>query len=168
MLTIRYGDLNDLAQVGKIEIAAATLFPENRIPQPHESLPEKVLIEAIKNQLLFCVEKVCVEKEDELVGFASCHIYRKNLHLDEISVHSDHGKQGIGTKLLEKVLEEKQKRQLKACTLTTFEDIPWNAPFYQKHGFEILEEKNVPRHVAAMLREERSLGLKKRVAMLFR
>ena len=54
-----------------------------------------------------------------------------------------------------------------ALTLTTFSDVPWNAPYYQRLGFAIVE----PSHqgfelAAAVARETRSIpGRAPRVAM---
>jgi ribosomal protein S18 acetylase RimI-like enzyme len=150
----------DLEKLGAIEIEAAKLFPPERIPHPHHSLPLEVLQTAQKQALLFVAEK-----ENRLAGFASCHRYQNNLHLDEISVLPEFGRQGIGKQLLEKVIEAGKEHQCEACTLTTFEDIPWNAPFYLEFGFEILDSKNIPHTVELMLWEEKSLGLVHRVAM---
>ncbi len=161
MSCIRLADFDDLALLATIESKAAQLYPAERIPQPKETLPEKVLLDALKEGLLFCADY-----QNELAGFASCHLYGKYLHLDEISVHPDFGRQGLGSALVKRVLEETSNRKLKGCTLTTFADLSWNAPFYEKLGFRVMEKENIPRHVAAMLRDEKSIGLKNRVAML--
>lgn len=162
MPLIRFASLKDIDLLAHIEVSAASRYPPARIPQPHDSLPEAMLLEALKNKLLFCAEA-----NQQVVGFAACHRYKHNLHLDEISVLPEYGQQGIGTQLVNQVLETAISNGLKACTLTTFADLPWNAPFYQKLGFQIIEGKDIPRHVAAMLREEKSIGLSQRVAMLF-
>lgn len=162
MISIRPAILDDLRYLAAIEQAAAILYPKERVPQPKETLPENMLIDALKEQLLFCGEF-----NNALAGFACCHLYRNFLHLDEISVHPDFGKQGLGTALVKYILEECKKRKLKACTLTTFADLNWNAPFYKKLGFNEMEKQEIPRHVAAILREERSTGLKQRTAMIF-
>lgn len=163
MLSIRLASFDDLTLLPPIEKQAATLYPIGRIPHPKETLPEKVLLDALKEELLFCAED-----HGKLAGFASCHLYGNYLHLDEISVHPDSGRKGLGRALVERVIKETQKRKLKGCTLTTFEDLSWNAPFYKKSGFCIMEKENIPRHVAAMLRDEKSIGLKNRVAMIYK
>ncbi len=151
-----------LAELADIELAAAELFPEGHIPEDQKghSFPLKELRKAFDQELLFCANA-----NSHTVGFASCHQYKHYLHLDEISVDPQYGRQGIGRALVEKVIEASKLKQLKGITLCTFSDIPWNAPFYQSMGFEILEEQDTPRHVQAMLREEKSIGLNNRVAM---
>jgi hypothetical protein len=50
--------------------------------------------------------------------------------------------------------------------LTTFRHLPWNAPFYQKVGFRILEKANLDEQLAEILEEEaKGLDITKRVAM---
>ncbi|MEM8769986.1 MAG: GNAT family N-acetyltransferase, partial [Pseudomonadota bacterium] len=61
--------------------------------------------------------------------------------------------------------EEAAARGLEAVTLTTFADIPWNAPFYAAMGFEVLREQGLTPFLAGALEEERALGLTERVAM---
>jgi len=166
MYKIRLGTLDDLVALSDIEISAASLFPPGKIPSPHESLPYDVMKEAVRQQLLFCSEFLSTKQTKILVGFAACHLYSRYLHLDEISVLPNAGKQGIGTSLMKHVLECSKKRGCKGTTLTTFSDIAWKAPFYKKLGFNELKFSDTPSHVQAMLEEESSIGLVNRVAML--
>jgi ribosomal protein S18 acetylase RimI-like enzyme len=177
-LPIRLGTRDDLVSLADIEIRAASLFPKNRIPQPPESLPYPMLSEAISQQLLFCAEKAISEKEaisgknKIITGFAACHSYQYNnssyLHLDEISVDPKFGQQGIGSQLMKYILNESMQRKQYAITLTTFSDFPWNAPFYNSLGFKELDFKESSNHIQAMLEEEQELGLKNRVAMIYK
>jgi len=166
MLTLRLGTLDDLVALADIEISAASLFPRGKIPHPHESLPYDVMREAIKNQLLFCAELKSPAEKKILVGFAACHLYEQNLHLDEISVDPDFARQGIGSLLVKHIIKESERRKCQGITLSTFSDIPWNAPFYKKFGFAELAYSETPKHVQAMLDEEKSIGLKNRIGML--
>ena len=47
---------------------------------------------------------------------------------------------GIGRALLEKAIADARRRRLVALTLTTFRDVIWNAPFYQKLGFRVMDD----------------------------
>ena len=157
---IRPAEDYELRTLGRIELEAARVFPSDRIPQPPRSLPLEVLQTAQKDQLLWVIDI-----SSKVVAFASCHDAFPYLHLDEISVLPEQGKQGLGTELLKYVIETAQERDYQACTLTTFEDFAWNAPFYSKQGFHQLAEKKLPRHLKKILKEEKSLGLRNRVAM---
>lgn len=47
---------------------------------------------------------------------------------------------------------------LLAITLTTFKNVPWNAPFYARLGFEQLPEATLAPRLAAILAEEYRRG----------
>jgi GNAT superfamily N-acetyltransferase len=117
---------------------------------------------ALAAKLLF----VAVE-DDQLRGFAACRVIDRYLHLDELSVHPAYGRRGIGQALVSCVLAEASQRQLVGVSLTTFADLPWNAPFYQRLGFDCLAPDKLPLHLHQQLTEEQALGLNHRVAMLY-
>jgi len=53
----------------------------------------------------------------------------------EISVNPAHGGRGIGKALLDKLVERARWAFHSAIGLSTFRDIPFNAPFYARNGF---------------------------------
>ena len=72
---------------------------------------------------------VVVDGADAPVGFATCGQLDGALHLYELSVDPAHGRKGLGRALIEAVCREAVTRTLSAVTLSTFSDVPWNAPF---------------------------------------
>lgn len=52
-------------------------------------------------------------------------------------------------------------------TLTTFRDVPWNAPFYARAGFRELAAAELSPELAELVREEAARGLdpERRVVM---
>jgi GNAT superfamily N-acetyltransferase len=81
---------------------------------------------------------VAADANDEPVGFAVACEVDGNGHLAEIDVHPEHGRRGIGRALVEHVCLWARETGYSSLTLTTERDIPWNAPFYAKLGFEIV------------------------------
>ena len=61
-------------------------------------------------------------------------------HLEQISVLPEHGGQGVGTQLLDAVAGWAKGQGHAEVTLTTFRDVPFNAPLYAKRGYEIVPE----------------------------
>jgi GNAT superfamily N-acetyltransferase len=55
-------------------------------------------------------------------------------HLEEMDVLPEHAGQGLGAALIEAVCSWAHTRGFDAVTLSTFRDVPWNAPFYPRHG----------------------------------
>ena len=53
-------------------------------------------------------------------------------------MHLDWQGKGIGRRLIACVADHARKRGLASLTLTTFRDVPWNAPFYARLGFEMI------------------------------
>lgn len=48
---------------------------------------------------------------------------------------------------------------LTALTLTTFTDVPWNAPYYQRLGFRTLSDTEVTSGLRRIREHEATLGL---------
>jgi hypothetical protein len=52
-----------------------------------------------------------------------------------MDVLAEHGRRGIGGRLLETVCTSAREHGYAAVTLSTFRDVPWNDPFCRRHGF---------------------------------
>ena len=63
-------------------------------------------------------------------------------HLGQISVLPEHGGQGVGTQLLDAVAGWAQGQGHAEITLTTFRDVPFNAPLYGKRGYEVVPDSD--------------------------
>ncbi|HAS1030948.1 TPA: GNAT family N-acetyltransferase [Enterobacter cloacae] len=72
------------------------------------------------------------------VGFILAELHASSLFIVELSVHLDWQGKGIGRRLIACVADQARKRGLASLTLTTFRDVPWNAPFYARLGFEMM------------------------------
>ena len=72
------------------------------------------------------------------VGFILAETHVSSLFIVELSVHLDWQGKGIGRRLIACVAYQARKRGLASLTLTTFRDVPWNAPFYARLGFEMI------------------------------
>jgi 8-oxo-dGTP pyrophosphatase MutT (NUDIX family)/GNAT superfamily N-acetyltransferase len=93
------------------------------------------------------------------------HAGRSQAHLEQLSVHPAAGGHGLGTMLLRAVLGEALDRGHDRMTLVTFADVPWNAPWYARHGFVELT-RDLPGHLLPLLGTARHLAAGgRRVAM---
>lgn len=59
---------------------------------------------------------------------------RELLCLDQVSVHPDVARRGVGSRLLAEVVARARQQGYTAITGTTFRDIAFNGPFYSKLG----------------------------------
>ncbi len=87
------------------------------------------------------------------IGFALVSTVDGGVHLDQLAVHPVHEGKGTGTALLEAVCA------LGDVTLTTFRDVPWNAPWYARRGFDILDPSEWGPELTALVAHERDLGI---------
>jgi len=99
------------------------------------------------------------------IGFALVEEYPGAVHLRELDVLPERSGRGLGTRLLDHACAWGRERGHRLLTLTTFRDVPFNAPFYARYGFRILDDP--PLWLAALRRAERSAGtdIVPRVAM---
>lgn len=101
------------------------------------------------------------------IGFIRIIDLQGQPHLEQLSVYQRHGRMGIGSALLAATITKLQDRGYSNLTLMTFEDVPWNAPFYRKRGFRTVEE--ITPAISWLLKREKYLGMEKwgrRVALV--
>jgi GNAT superfamily N-acetyltransferase len=72
------------------------------------------------------------------VAFVAATLAGGELHVWEFNVRLEWQRRGIGRRLLRHFIAEAAAARIPAITLTTFRDLPWNAPFYRSMGFELL------------------------------
>lgn len=157
--TARCSDINLLAA---IELAAGRLFPASRIPDPDRTHPVPALEQAMQADLLYVVDVA-----GEVVGFASSSRCADRIHLDEISVHPAYGRKGYGRALVARVIDVARRRGLAGVSLTTFADVPFNAPFYASMGFREVPGAELDEALTTALAEERCQGMTERIAMIY-
>ncbi|MCH7345355.1 GNAT family N-acetyltransferase [Pelomonas sp. CA6] len=153
----------------EVERVAAYMFPSELLPP---ALSGQVTpLETLQAGIAAGCAWVCLDWEGRVLGFALCREEAGCLHLAEMDVLPAVARRGIGRRLLALVQHEARQRGLRACTLTTFRSLPWNAPFYAGAGFRALEPRGdgvqgFP-HLAELLAQEAAQGLNDRVAMVF-
>jgi GNAT superfamily N-acetyltransferase len=115
-----------------------------------EVTPKKDLDEAIAGARAWVVSTA----DDVAVGYARAEVRGGLAYLDEMDVLPEHGRRGLGGRLVEAVCEWARERGFPAVTLTTFRAVPWNGPFYEKLGFRPLAPAEWTAEMAAIRREE--------------
>jgi len=97
--------------------------------------------------------------DDRPVGFALVKELDGCVYLEEISVHPDHGRRGLGARLLDAVADYARSAGLPAVTLSTFRDVAWNGPWYRAYGFRTLREDELTSGLLEVRRREAASGL---------
>jgi len=163
---VRFARPEDAAKLPAIERAATEIFPASDLPAQLRSqvYPVEDLERAVGEGRVIVVAARSV---DEPVGFALMNQVDGVAHLAEIDVLPSHARQGLGTVLLNAVVDWTRDRGLSAITLTTFRHLPWNAPFYLRRGYRTLAPGELTPGLVELLEEEVAKGLDpmRRVAM---
>lgn len=73
-------------------------------------------------------------------------------YLEQLSIRRAAMRQGLGRLLLRRAIEW---AGTEALWLTTYVHIPWNRPFYERHGFITIPESICPPGIAAILDDQR-------------
>ncbi len=162
---IRAARLADVPSLAAIERAAAAQFRTLGFEGDFldETEDPAALADAIREGRLWVAER-----DGAPVGFAIGYVLDGGeAWLDEIDVHPDHGRRGIGRALVETVIGWARGLGAPSLGLTTFRDVPWNAPFYAKVGFREEPASDCSAAVREILADEAARGLpaEKRLAM---
>lgn len=154
----------DLASMIHVEQQAERMFPLEDLPaSPCGPAPDAAYLAAIRGSIAWVAER----GSGEIVGFIACTRVDAFLHILEIDVLPGFGRQGVGRALLARACAAATAMpRIDGVTLTTFRHLPWNQPFYEKHGFEPVPDAPGIRHLADLLRDEEHAGLRNRVGML--
>ena len=99
------------------------------------------------------------QRDGVLAGFLAAQLVGDALHIAELAVSLDHQQQGLGRALMAAADARAGDLGLAALTLTTFTDVPWNAPFYEKLGFEKLTADSLDDRLADILARRNRAGL---------
>ncbi|HAS1948595.1 MAG: GNAT family N-acetyltransferase [Enterobacter asburiae] len=137
-LTVRPTRPGDVASLPAIERAAGERFredPELAWLADGEVISAEHHLEYVERGLSWLALA-----NDQPVGFILAEAHPSSLFIVELSVDLEWQGKGIGRQLIACVADHARKRGLTALTLTTFRDVPWNAPFYAKLGFEYIAE----------------------------
>lgn len=93
------------------------------------------------------------------VGFVLAEELGSSLFIAEISLHQQWQGKGIGRRLIDYVAKQAREKGYTSLTLTTFRDVPWNAPLYARIGFEMLADETLPATLRQKREQEAAHGL---------
>ena len=151
---IRAARQDDLAALPVIERAAAAVFRTT----PYAYLADDDLVSAdvdLRHEYVW----VAVDPDDHPIAFAIVHLLDASVHLHELDVHPDYACQGLGRRMIAPVADWARARGATALTLTTFDDVLWNGPYYARLGFRTLDLATLSPGLQAVRQGEAEAGL---------
>ncbi len=151
--TIRPATEIDLQRLVDVEVEAGQLFHAVGMSIVAEDVPQIAdLREAV------AAERIWVTGVGaEVAGHISAEVIDGNAHVAQVSVAPDYAGRGIGKAMIEFVEAWGRTAGCPATTLTTFRDVPWNAPYYLRLGYEVLADNQIGPELARTMDYEASL-----------
>jgi len=102
---------------------------------------------------------VWADADDRPAAYVLTEVVDGYAHIAQVSVHPGHARRGIGRRLVEHVAEWAAAGGLAGLTLTTFAEVPWNAPYYERLGFRVLADEELSPGLRAVRADEAARGL---------
>ena len=155
--SIRPARRRELAALPEIERLAAALFGPFNLAELFAR--DVISVELLQEHQRMGQVWVAAGDDDLPVGFAIVSELGGNAHLDGLNVHPDHGRRGVGTSLVKAVCAWAWSASYHAITLSTMRNVPWNAPFYEKLGFQVIRDNEITETLLELVRVERQAGM---------
>lgn len=144
---IRDARPSDLSVLQDIERAAGVCFADIGMLSVAEDDPPS--LETLREFQQDGRVWVWVREDDEPVAYAMVDVIEGNVHLEQVSVRPDYAGKRIGKALIDHAATWATARGITSMTLTTFTEVAWNGPYYERLGFRYL------------VADEESAGLRK-------
>jgi GNAT superfamily N-acetyltransferase len=154
---VREARSEDLASLPGVEHAASQLFRSTAYPEIADERPTTV--EEFARWLDAGALLVATNASDAPVGFAIVFALDGDAYIHELDVHPEHGRRGVGRRLIEHVRSRAARDGHARVSLSTFSDVPWNGPYYRRLGFHEVPEERLGAGMHEVRRREAEAGL---------
>ncbi|WP_406281252.1 GNAT family N-acetyltransferase [Embleya sp. NBC_00896] len=147
---IRVPSVDELERLREVEVSAGRCFGDVGMPEIAADEPPEI---AVLERYLVGGRLLVVG--NPVLAYATWDRVDGAAHIEQVSVHGDGARRGLGRSLIDRVQVESGL----ALTLTTFRDVAWNAPYYERIGFRLLGADEVTPGLAAIRAAEAAAGL---------
>ena len=156
-MIIRDARAAELQVLRDIDVATGQMFRDIGMPEiaEYDPWPLPDLEHARAAGLLWVIPG----KAGQPVAFLIRSMVDGCLHIDQLSVDPGCARRGLGGALLEHAARRAAADGVPALTLTTFAHVPWNAPYYARLGFRILDDADVTPGLRVIRQREAEMGL---------
>jgi GNAT superfamily N-acetyltransferase len=157
-IRIRPATREDAAAMAAVEVAAAQRFRDIGMPDIADGEPTDVadVLARIDDGRAY----VATDEAGACVGFAFYRLLDAHrLYLEELDVAPPHAGQRIGARLIERIITRAAQDGIAQVVLSTFRDPPWNAPYYARLGFHIVDDASLDDTLRAIRAHHIARGL---------
>lgn len=154
---IRLARADEIGALQAIEVAAGRVFATvgMDLVAGDDPLPDAELLGYQRDGRAW----VATDGADRAVAYLIAEWVDGNVHVEQVSVHPDAAGRGIGAALIEHVAQWARERGAPALTLTTFTEVAWNAPYYERLGFRPLADAELTAGLVRIRTAEAAHGL---------
>lgn len=138
-MLIRAANVDDLPLLQDIEVAAGRAFSELGMDLVAGDDPAS--LDTLRAYAAGGRAWVAVDESDRPCGYLLADAVDGCGHIEQVSVHPDHRGARIGRGLIDRCESWARARGLPALTLTTYRDVPWNGPYYERLGFAYVTDE---------------------------
>jgi GNAT superfamily N-acetyltransferase len=156
-IVIRPASPGDAPVLREIERLAGERFRDVGMPEIADDEP--LSLEVLAGHARAGRSWVALGSAGTPVGYVLVDVVDGGAHIEQVSVRPDHQGAGVGRALIDQVRTWALASGMDALTLTTFGDVPWNAPLYEHLGFRVLTERDLGPELRALRDAETAHGL---------
>jgi GNAT superfamily N-acetyltransferase len=163
---IRLARDEDLPTLQEIERAAGELFRDHGMQAVADDPPAGLA--TLRSFQRDGRAWVFVDGDDRPVAYMLVEAVDNRAHVEQVSVHPSHARKGIGRRLIGHADSWAAQHGLSELSLTTFVDVPWNGPYYQRLGFRYMRDDEMGDGLRVIREREIASGLDRwpRAAMI--
>lgn len=156
-MRIRAARPSDLPVMRDIERAAGRWFGD--IGMPEIAADEPLSLPELASYQRDHRAWVAADDAGVPAAYLIADIVDGNMHVEQVSVHPRAARRRVGRALLEHAAARAAAGGIRALTLTTFAEVPWNAPYYARLGFRVLGDGELSPGMRAIRDREVAHGL---------
>lgn len=154
---IRHAERADLARLQDIEIAAGRVFLDVGMSRIANDDPPS--LDSLSAYVDAGHAWVAADSSGRPVGYLLADLVDGGVHIEQVTVDPSYAGQRIGRRLIENLAEWAVASGARRLTLTTFRDVPWNAPYYARLGFSVVPESDWTDGIRCLVEGEVAHGL---------
>jgi GNAT superfamily N-acetyltransferase len=156
-MLIRDARVAEIPRLRDMDWDAGQVFRDIGMPEAAEFEP-RTLTELADSQRAGQLW-VAVDEDDTPASFVMAVLLDGCLHVEQLSTDPASARRGLGRALLDHAAGRARAGGLPALTLTTFADVPWNGPYYERCGFRVLRDAEITPGLREVRAHEIALGL---------
>ena len=165
-MNARLAELAEIPLLNDVEADASRVF----LAEPDFAFVAQYPLPEEDAYVPFIAERRCFvcEAQEGIVGFVLMGAVDGNGHIFQVSVRAGSQRRGVGRRLIAAGEAWAHQQGYEAVTLTTFRDVPWNAPAYARLGYALVSGGAAGPMLLDILENEKAIGLFRqvRVAMI--